>query len=75
MPPKRLHSARRRQTRSRAAEAAALGAAGALAATDAAGVGDVVLDEHAPTSTMTTTARAGVDLSLLTMKYSSSELP
>ena len=58
-----------------AAEAAALGAAGALAAADAAGDGDVVLDEHAPTSTMTTTASAGVDLSLLTMKFSSSELP
>ena len=47
----------------------------ARAAADAAGVGDVVLDAHALTSNMTTTASAGVVLSLLPMKSSSSELP
>ncbi len=70
----RLRSVRQRQTRSPRPKPLR-SAAATLAATDAAGVGDVVLDEHAPTSTMTTTARAGVDLSLLTMKFSSSELP
>jgi hypothetical protein len=54
--------------------AAALGAA-ALGAAALAGADDGVLLVHALTSNTATTAKAGAVLTLLTMNYSSSELP
>ena len=48
--------------------------AGALAAVDGAGDGDVVLDAHALTSIMTATAKADVVCNLLIMGSSSGEL-
>jgi hypothetical protein len=66
-----------------AAEAGALEVAGALAGADevagvvadAAGGTGVVLLEHAPTSTMTTTAMADVLRTLVVINCSSFELP